>query len=96
MRFDINFPLLEFRVLLEFIFRERFASITRWINFEFKIPWFKSWYFIYKHVRLIEIATMPRKSCWKFVFWNKCYRDFYDAYPRVEETNGEKIETGNA
>lgn len=94
MKIDIDFPLLELRLLIALLFRERMGSITQWVKLEFKIPWFKSWYFIYKHVRLFELATMPRKSCWKFVFWNKCYRDFYDAYPKVE--NGKKTSIESA
>lgn len=93
MSIDFNLPQFEFRFLLLFLFKDRFSSITNWFSLRIKIPWFSSWYLIYKDVTIIEISTMKRKSCWKFLFWNKIYRNFYDCYPKVEEY--EKAEIGN-
>ena len=91
MKFDLDFPQLELRLLIALFYRERFSNITQWIRIEFKIPWIKSWYYVYIHTQLIEFATMPKKHCWRFKFLNKMRRDFYDAYPQV--SNGEKIGT---
>jgi hypothetical protein len=91
MKFDLDFPQLELRLLIAILYRERLSNITQWLRIEFKIPWISAWYFIYKHIQLIEFATMPRKSCWRFRFLNKLRRDFYDAYPQVN--NGKEIST---
>lgn len=91
MIFDLNFPAIELRFRLHLIAKLISESMTRWLQIEIKIPWFKSWYFIYWYVTVIEISSMKRSQCWKFVLFNHVIRNYYDHLEVIE--NGSRIES---